>query len=46
MRDTKNNDPLSWTLTMWRSWQIEADVSIEGIPSTIGERSGTTIEVC
>ena len=42
MADINNDEPLSWTLSMWRNWRIQADVSTVGIPSTIGERSGTT----
>ena len=45
MRGIDNDNPLSWTLRMWRSWRSENDVSTMGIPSTIGGRSGTTIEV-
>ena len=45
MADINNDEPLSWTLSMWRNWRIQADVSTVGIPSTIGERSDTMIEM-
>ena len=45
MHHINNDEPLTWTLPMWRSWQIGADVSTVGIPTTVGEQSGTMIEI-